>query len=64
MVFLGPGEGRTNETQVMEATIVYDLSESFQLSSWAGMASRHFGLTDDLIVISNTEPRELVGLSK
>ena len=60
----GLGEWRTNKTQVMEAAIVYDLSESFQLSGWAGTTSRRFNLTDDLIVISNTELRELVGLSK
>ena len=63
-ITFGLGEWRTNETQVMEAAIVYDLSESFQLSSWAGMTSRRFDLADDLIVISNTELRELVGLSK
>ena len=63
-ITFGPGEWRTNETQVMEAAIVYDLSESFQLSGWAGTTSRRFNLTNDLIVISNTELRELVGLSK
>ena len=63
-ITFGPGEWRTNETQVMEAAIVYDLSESFHLFGGASTASRHFGLANNLIVISNIEPREFVGLSK